>query len=419
MNTNLLSIIQEYMNPEVTDRVSEWLGESAEGVRKSMDMAFPGLIGAYINKTNQPGGAEQLDKLLKLGNYNGSFQGQLLSGDAGLLEQSSYNGRLQLGQTLGVDTLLGLTRWLSSNSGMLPANTTKLLSLSMPILMDVLGKIKLDNNLGATGLKNLLATQRDYIAARLPEGFNNHILSQAVEPKVESNPAYQPTQPIPVSNQPVKRRSIGSWLVPLLILGAIGALCYHFYPDLRKVWDNYNNPVATDTIPANQDSLATKTPEVAGETKEVLPVVPEEPKSTMATLALPDSTTLTLESNSIEYQLGEWLAGSGNGKKQFLYKTIPFNKGEKKLLSNAPSDFGNLINILKAYPKTDLELYVYGNEHEDEKACLAITEAQAESFASFLKQSGISKRRIKEADGHGNSKPMEGVERRMEIHVTK
>jgi len=90
--------------------------------------------------------------------------------------------------------------------------------------MGVLGQQQRASGLDATGLANLLASQKDNITRALPAGFANYlsgtgILDRITGPTERPEPAY--------ARSPSTSTTTPSWLLPALGILAIGALAWY------------------------------------------------------------------------------------------------------------------------------------------------------------------------------------------------
>src|SRR5215475_2959217 len=227
---NIVDMVKGYLTGDVQDRISSYLGQSSEKTQSGINAAVPGLLSGFTTASSTPDGAQRLASAVDKGdegilsNLN-SILGKGFSGDTG-------SGILQ--SILGGSGLSELTGRVGKSSGLSGAATSTLLSFLAPVALGALRKLKLSGGLDSAGLSNLLASQKDNIAAAMPEGMREGV-SEGVregvrEPAGESFRApraiHQPVRPEAYTAPRTHHRSPAGWIVPLVLLGILAGLLW-------------------------------------------------------------------------------------------------------------------------------------------------------------------------------------------------
>ena len=174
MSTNLVSSIAEVLGPEVTGRIASGLGLDKGLVQKSLSAGVPALLAAFTSLASKPGGAAKLADavtqqqpgvITSLANAIGG------SGQKALID----TGASALTSLLGGSTMSALTNAIGRYAGIGAGGSKGLMGLLGPVVMGVLGQQQRASGLDATGLANLLASQKDNIARALPAGFSKYL----------------------------------------------------------------------------------------------------------------------------------------------------------------------------------------------------------------------------------------------------
>ena len=223
MSTNLVSNITQVLSSNFVSRVASSLGLDGAQVEKALQAGTPALLAALTSLVSKPAGAAALNGavaqqqpgvLTSLANMIGG------SGQKDLID----TGANTLTSLLGGTTMSALTNAVGQYAGVGEGGSKSLMGLLGPVLMGVLGQQQRTSGLDATGLANLLASQKDNIARALPAGFANYlsgtgILDRITGPTERPEPAY--------ARSPSTSTTTPSWLLPALGILAIGALAWY------------------------------------------------------------------------------------------------------------------------------------------------------------------------------------------------
>ena len=60
MATNLVSLVMQFLTPDMIGRIATALGFDRNKVQSAIDAAVPGMLAAFNDVSTQPGGAQKL-----------------------------------------------------------------------------------------------------------------------------------------------------------------------------------------------------------------------------------------------------------------------------------------------------------------------------------------------------------------------
>jgi len=225
MPTNLVSSVTKVLTPELLARIASGLGLDRAIVEKASTASVPALLAALTSLVAKPGGAE------KLGDAVAQQQPDILTSIANVIGGSGQKelidtGTRTLSSLLGGSTVSALTSAVSKFAGLGEGGSKGLMGLIGPLLMGVLGQQQRASGLDASGLAQLLQSQKDNIARALPVGFASYlsgtgILDRITGPAARPEPAY--------AGSPSSSKTTPSWLLPALGILAIGALAWYLF----------------------------------------------------------------------------------------------------------------------------------------------------------------------------------------------
>lgn len=174
MATNLVAQITEALAPSLVDRIASGLGLNKTATQKAIVAAIPGLLGALISYVSKPQGAAKLNDVI------GKQEPGLLSSLANVVGGSGQKALIDQGSNaltslLGRKMLSGLSSAVGQYAGIEESGSKNLMGLLGPVVLGVLGHEQRDRGLDASGLANLLTSQKDTVQAALPSGFSKYL----------------------------------------------------------------------------------------------------------------------------------------------------------------------------------------------------------------------------------------------------
>lgn len=238
MAFNLIEAVgSQFTKKGLLPMISGALGEDPQATAQVMPGAIAAVAAGVVDQGSNEAGAHRLLSKLNEGGFTGpdaSSRADLT--DSGLLEEET-RGKGMLGGLFG-NKLGGVAEGLSRAGGLRdPGSAMRMMSLAAPRVMGVLGKQVRDQRLGASGLMQLLSSQRSHIASALPAGlgsvlgFGGGMRHPPVEilepPRGNVSPMREDTlrESLPRRTAPARplegRKSIAGWAIPLALLALI------------------------------------------------------------------------------------------------------------------------------------------------------------------------------------------------------
>ena len=171
MATNLVSLVMQFLTPDMIGRIASALGLERSRAQTAIGAAIPGLLAGLGNVATQPGGGQKLaDAVRQQSGALGNFASMLGSGG-----QSSFveKGAQMLSSLLGGQDQAALAGAVGKFAGVGQNAGGSLLGMLAPIVMGTIGGQQGPRALDANSIASLLSGQKDSIAAALPSGFGN------------------------------------------------------------------------------------------------------------------------------------------------------------------------------------------------------------------------------------------------------
>jgi len=233
MAANLVSLVSQFLTPDMIGRIATALGLDRNKVQSAISSAVPGLLAALNNTATQPGGAQRLaDAARQQTGSLGNFAKMLASGG-----QSSFQASQMLSSLLGDQNQNVLTQAIAKFTGLGQGATGSLLGMLAPIVMGIIGKHQsAAGGLDAKGIANLFASQKDNIAAALPSGLGSLLSGTGMSGSAARTATAASSEAIREASatrlvDAARQRSAdtsSNWLYWLLPLAAAAALLIYF-----------------------------------------------------------------------------------------------------------------------------------------------------------------------------------------------
>ena len=172
MATNLVSLVMQFLTPDMIGRIATALGADRNKVQSAISGTVPALLMAFNDVATQPGGAQKLADAAR--QQTGSLEnfGSVLAagGQSSLLDKGSQ----LLSSLVGGQDQNALIGAIAKFTGLGQGVSGSLLGMLAPIVMGAIGQHQsVTRALDANGIANLFASQKDNIAAALPSGFGS------------------------------------------------------------------------------------------------------------------------------------------------------------------------------------------------------------------------------------------------------
>ena len=169
MAFNLLEAVTDHLDDGLMGQLSNLAGLNSSQTGSALKSMLPTLIGGMINKGSSSQGAGALLDLITKGGHNGGLLdnlGSVLGGDKSKGLMDSGNGLLSSifgGNLSSIFNILGKVTGLSRGS------SGSLMSLLAPIVINFIGKRVKNKALNATGLKDMLSGQKQFVQSGIPQ----------------------------------------------------------------------------------------------------------------------------------------------------------------------------------------------------------------------------------------------------------
>jgi hypothetical protein len=173
MATNLVSVVMQFLTPDMIAKIASVLGLDRTVVQKAIAGAIPALLASLADVASTPNGARQLtntltqqsDSLENLRNLVGGA-GQNLVADT---------GTNMLSGLFGGGTLDTMAQTIGKFAGTGEGTSKSLLGMLGPVVLGALGQQQRSLGLDTSGLASLLTSQKDQIARAMPSGLADQL----------------------------------------------------------------------------------------------------------------------------------------------------------------------------------------------------------------------------------------------------
>jgi hypothetical protein len=256
---NLVDLIAGQLSSgDVLGKLGGLIGANEAQTKTATTAAVPALLNVFSKLASTNSGADQLAKAMggldlgMLGNLAGALGGSQASG------LGSLGGNL-LGSLLGGgggNNLSSLVGALASFAGMQPGIMKTLLTYLAPIVLGMVAK-QFTGKPDAAGISRLFSEQSANIRGGLPKGFSLPDLALGAV-----SGGGRPSEPARSHGHAhgAEKAGMPGWLLPLLVLGALGVGYY--------LW-NQNQKKAQDGVVAVREDVAKKGPVTVDRTEVI------------------------------------------------------------------------------------------------------------------------------------------------------
>lgn len=383
MAANLIDMFQNTVGELLVKQSASILGESAESTSSAIKAIVPSLLGSVIQKSSSDQGLASLMSFMSENNIDGS----ILSNATGMLgggietEKLMYSGAGILRYLLD-DKLSPVVDSIAGGSGLKTSSATSLLKLSAPLLMGIIGRHVKEKGLDQQGLKNILASQIEYVKSGIPQGVGN-ILGLS---SVSSAFSLAPTPG--VATAAAKPGSPGSpKILPWIVLGLASLAIFYF---VQKGCGSQEN-IHSDVMVAPKDTIA--------------PAPQPEPSNPNKSYNLPGGDVLTARPGSFTASLADFLASTEATDKCFAFDQVRFESGSFKLAAGSEAQLNELFTLLSAYPQVKADLVGYTDDAGDDGKNKSLAKERTRVIKTWLTDHGIAAGRI-DTKGMGEENPI-------------
>lgn len=217
MATNLVSLIMNFLTPDMIGRIGSALDIDGNKVETAAGAGVPGLLAGLSGVAASPGGAQKLVDAARAESGTLGKLGDMLEGDrhSGVVARGSH----LLESLLGARDQNALTEAIGRFAGLGHSSSGSLLGMLAPI---VLGTIARQGGLNANAMASLFAGQKDNIAAAMPPGFGRLLGGTGLLDQLTDTSGAEGTARSPVfrAERPTRSTPAWLWIIPAALLAA-------------------------------------------------------------------------------------------------------------------------------------------------------------------------------------------------------
>ncbi|MDP2687158.1 MAG: DUF937 domain-containing protein [Aequorivita sp.] len=155
---SILDLLSSDMGKQLISGASTQTGQPEDKTANVLSMALPVILGAMQRNAATPAGAQSLNSALEDNRHDGSILEQL----SGLLGNGADSNLLNDGAGILNHVLGGnqqnVEQNISKTSGVDAGSVAQIIKMAAPILMSVLGSQKRKDNVGESGIGELLGS---------------------------------------------------------------------------------------------------------------------------------------------------------------------------------------------------------------------------------------------------------------------
>jgi hypothetical protein len=275
---NIVDLISGQLSGDVLGKLGGLVDADEAQTQTATNAAVPALLQIFGKLASSQGGADQLAKAM------GGLDLSMLGNLAGMLGGGQASGLGKIGGDL-LGSLLGggsgggadggsslLTSLLGSFLKMNPGMVKSLLGYLAPIVLGMVAK-QFTGRPDAAGVSRLFSEQASNISGALPSGLSlDSVMSALPAIGGTGGSSVQPSRHAGHGHAPEPSSGVPGWLIPLLLLVALGAGLY--------LWRSSKPPVdevvVEETVTRQGDVVVDRTAVIEKAANEVQAVVTEE-----------------------------------------------------------------------------------------------------------------------------------------------
>lgn len=169
MATNLVSVVMQFLTPDMIAKIASVLGLDRSVAQKAIAGAIPALLASLADVASTPNGARQLTNTLTQQSDSLESMKNLVGGAGQNLVADS--GTNMLSGLFGGGTMDTMAQTIGKFSGIGEGTSKSLLGMLGPVVLGTLGQQQRSMGLDASGLASQLTSQKDQIARAMPSGL--------------------------------------------------------------------------------------------------------------------------------------------------------------------------------------------------------------------------------------------------------
>ncbi len=173
MATNLVSVVMQFLTPDMIAKIASVLGLDRNVAQKTIAGAIPALLASLADVASTPNGTRQLNNTLTQQSDSLESLRNLVGGAGQNLVADT--GTNMLSGLFGGGTLDTMAQTIGKFAGIGEGTSKSLLGMLGPVVLGALGQQQRSMGLDAGGLASLLTSQKDQIARAMPSGLADQL----------------------------------------------------------------------------------------------------------------------------------------------------------------------------------------------------------------------------------------------------
>lgn len=169
MPVNLVSLIMQFVTPNLVSKMGGALGLDPDTARKAVGAGIPAILASLASVAAKPQDQQRLsDMMAEQSTELDRAKSAVNDGRPGALIETGNN---LLSSLLGSGSFNTLAGTVGRFTGIDTGTTKSLLGMLAPLVAGVVGQQQRSEGLNASGLANLLTSQSSQVMAAMPAGF--------------------------------------------------------------------------------------------------------------------------------------------------------------------------------------------------------------------------------------------------------
>jgi len=278
MAMNLLSLVTQFLTPDMVRKIASALGLDRTSAQDAIGGSIPALMTGLAGAASEPGGVRQLSNVLaqqKSGWFDDIMSAIGGSGQRALTD----SGSSMLSSLLGASNRNALVGAISRFSGLGQHAATPLLGMMAPVVMDTIAQQQGSaRTLDPGKIANLLAGQKDNIAAAMPPALRGMLSGTGLLDSLggaarsagamggdAARASSYAARDVANTGQRVGRSASNNWLYWLLPAAALAALLiYIVAKPTEPVVSQQNTAASQQQNTAASQTTGVQSPTAAG-----------------------------------------------------------------------------------------------------------------------------------------------------------
>ncbi len=400
---NILDSLKNLASDELLSGAANALGEDKGAISKAMGGILPTILSGIMKTDNSNQSA--LSGIFSQVAGNSNLVGDLLGGFSNSNAPSNGIGQSLLSSIFG-DKLSGIVNLISNFSGIKAGSSSSLLGMGGTLLASFLGKKMIGEGLNFGGIMDWLGKSKHEIVGAAPAGISDmlgfssgktetasHVSSTVSSASSRVGNTIESTTSNFNNNE--DKGTGMKWLLPALILVALGLLAWKFLPGCNKDEAAATAEHGTEVV-ANAAENTTNTVVAAakGMVNEAGDWVAE--KGEAVSLKLSNGTEIATTKGSFEDKLLAFIndpsakADKNKPENWFNFEDLLFETGKSSLKPGSENQLKNACEILKAYPNVKIKLGGYTDNTGDSTANVKLSDSRAKTVHQRMLNAGVT-----------------------------